>query len=99
MPSSGHCRSARSSAPCARSSARVKSPVMRVSAATRRPDSMRQTASTAAAEFVTRWSAGGGGSEVLGPEDLEDVGLALPAGPAVAVDPQEPVGPLDRVLV
>src|SRR4051794_18667236 len=99
MPSTGHWRRARSSASWARSSAAAKSPVMRVSAATRRPDSMRQTASTAAAGTGMRGGQAGGRGEVLGPEDLEDVRLTLPAGPAIPVDPEEPAGPLDRLLL
>src|SRR5690606_2789894 len=61
-PSAGHCFSASMSDSCARSSARPKSPTMRVSVATILADSIRQTAamvrSTLIVERTTPLPAG-----------------------------------------
>src|SRR5690606_9798600 len=51
-PSVGHCFNASRSASCARSSARPKSPTIRVRMATTLPDSMRQTADTVRSTLV-----------------------------------------------
>src|SRR5215208_7439282 len=49
IPDCGHCSSAATSAPCARSSARPTSPIMRVKDAISLADASRQTAS------IVRW--------------------------------------------
>ncbi len=93
---SGHDTSASATASWAASSASPKSPVNRVSAATIRADSIRQTASTSAVPIRSgrcsrrpaSWSCG----DLVLPGHPPDLDL----GPG---DRRDPLGPLDRLLL
>ena len=97
---SGHDTSASATASWAASSASPKSPVNRVSAATIRADSIRQTASTSAVPISSGRCSRAGPSLTI-PAVLRDLVLPghppdLDLGPG---DRRDPLGPLDRLLL
>src|SRR5215213_4458935 len=97
---SGHDTSASATASWAASSASPKSPVNRVSAATIRADSIRQTASTPAASIRCGRCSRARPSPLRSLVDLRDL-VAPGHPPDLDLGPggrRDPLGPLDRLL-
>src|SRR5829696_6505814 len=98
---SGHDTSASATASWAASSASPKSPVNRVSAATIRADSIRQTASTSAASIRSGRCSRARPSPLRSLVDLRDL-VAPGHPPDLDLGPggrRDPLGPLDRLLL